>query len=360
MRSILVMLIAIALLVVPALAFDISGYDFSSIEDEDQAMVSDSGTYTFNRVVVDEGGEFSEQDAYSGLIFGADEVDKFRDPRDNLLVDAETAGIVANKVKTAATDVNSEITRQYLQQKGTAYVLLKPGDADYHYDPEVTAPTTTTTVNIGFTKSNLAWVSGDLATFKATPASYAVAGGNGMDAVPEELSPNCKNAWLYEQEDEAPITVTANGESRLLDAYAGSASNANLVMTQSFVGSEGTFVPAAPATAKMSGYAERFAGYTDAFADTAGESNNIVIDFGTTDAGDAATVEHFWNTGTGIVLDAPESDDFPNYVPVYENGAPTGQTQDLVTWPNNIPGDYEPDAVYNPVTGEIDHFDFQV
>lgn len=351
MRHILAMLVAIALMAVPALAFDISGYDFSSIEDEDEAMTSSSGTYTFNRVVVDEDGDFSAQNAYSGMIFGVDEEDEFEDtitdPENPFLVDAMTAGIVANKVTTAATDVKSDITRQYLQQKGTAYVMLKSDETVY--DPEV-PKTPTASVDIGFTKSNLAWVSGDLASFEATPVSYAVVGGNGIAAVPDELSPICNNVWLFEREDEVPIIVTANGESRLLDAYAGSASNANLVMTPS-VGVEGTsnYVPA---TAKMSGYAERFAGYTDAFADSSGDANSIDIDFG-----EDAKVEHFWTTGSGIELDAPESDDFPNYIPVYVGGEYKGD-QEMVTWPNNVPGSYEPYAVDEDGDGDTDRFEF--
>jgi hypothetical protein len=342
MRSILVMLIAAVLLAMPALAFELTGYDFSTIEAEDEEMVKDSGTYTFERVVVDENGAFSPQDAYSGLIFGVAEGDQFDGKP------ASTAAIVANKIDTAATGVTSDVTRQFMQQKGSAYVLLTPEDAIY--DPE-TPRAPETTVNIGFKKSNLAWVSGDLKEFTATPVSYAVAGGNWLDAVPDELSPNCNNVWLYEQEQEVPISVKANGESRLLDAYVGSASNANLVMIPS-VGTAGTsnYVPA---TAKMSGYAERFGGYTNAFVDAYSSEfpggvaeNSIDIDFnGDLDADQI--VSHYWGTGEGIALDEPECSDFPALIPVYLGGTDTGDEEEIVTWPNSLPEFYEPLAMYD-------------
>jgi hypothetical protein len=342
MRSILVMLIAIALLAVPALAFDISGYDFSSIEDEDQAMVSDSGTYTFNRVVVDDNGEFTGQNAYSGLIFGVDEEDEFTNSNGDL-IEAETAGIVANKVKTEADGISSTITRQYLQQKGSAYVTLRD-ITDPENPPKIT-------VDMGFTKSNLAWASGNLKSFTATPVSYAVVGGNGLNAVPEDLSPLCKNAWLYEQENEVPITVKATGSASLLEAYVGSQSKASLTMVP-----EGKTSDEA---ARMSGYAERFAGYTDAFVDDYldyekdPDDNKIIIDFGPVDGEDAATIEHYWTRENPIVLDEPTCDDFPNQIPVYdESEDKVVGYQELVTWPNNYPNSED-----WPYEGVVDYGD---
>ncbi len=370
MRTILAMLMAAIMLVLPALAFDISGYDFSTIEDIDDDTVSESGTYTFNRVAVDEDNKFSPQNVYSGLIFGGDEGVQYDDKP------ANTGAVVANKVDTAATaviyvdndgdgvaetpvDVNtrSDITRQYIQQKGTAYVTLTPGTV---YDPE-NPEKPPVVVDVGFTKSNLAWISGDLDKFVATPVSYAVVGGNQLDAVPNALSPDCQNVWLYEQEQESPITIEATGDAWLLDAYAGSASNAKLVMTEDW-GEAGKSNYIKP-TATMSGYAERFGGYNDAFVDESSElvqgelpANRIDIDFGDSDQ----VVSNYWTTGFGLEYDEPECSDFPAVVPLWAvdpvtgiNG-PTGEDEEIVTWPNGLPEYYEPMAAYDS-NGQLDH-----
>lgn len=369
MRTILAMLIAAIMLALPALAFDISGYDFSTIEKITDETVSESGTYTYNRVVVEEDNKFTPQDAYSGLIFGANEGVQYED----LL--ANTGAVVANKVDTAAYSdidrngdgviadadndgdgviedderevnvpgVRSDITRQYIQQKGTASVTLTPGTV---YDPE-NPEKPPVVVDIGFTKSNLAWISGDLDKFVATPVSYAVAGGNQLDAVPNALSPLCQNVWLYEQEGESPITVEAVGDAWLLDAYVGSASNAKLVMTEDW-GESGKSNYIKP-TATMSGYAERFGGYDDAFVDeyatldfSGTPDNRIDIDFGDSDQ----IVSHYWTTGAGLLYDEPECSDFPAMVPTYGDSGYIG-LEEIPTWPNGLPEYYEPGAMYD-------------
>lgn len=395
MRYIMAMLMAAVMLAVPAMAFDISSYDFSSIEDQDNSMVSSSGSYTYNRVAVDENNVFSDQNVYSGLIFGADEGVQYKDH------DANTGAIVANKIDTDAnidrngdgvvkdvdangdgriadvdTDgngiidpdeieveegvagVRSDITRQFIQQKGTAYVTLMPNDVQY--DPEK-KPVTPVVVDIGFTKSNLAWVSGDMDKFVATPVSYAVAGGNYMDAVPDKLSPDCNNVWLYEQEKEAPISIEAKGDAWLMDAYVGSASNAKLVMTDEW-GTSGDASNYVKPTATMSGYAERFGGYNDAYVDESSEfvnglpTNSVDIDFGD----EQQVVSHYWNTGFGLDFDAPECEDFPADIPIWTDPnhdgvyTPTGENEQIVTWPNNLPERFEEGAQYD-TSGNLDH-----
>lgn len=320
MRSILVMLMAIALLAVPAMAFEPT-IPVSSIEAVKEQLVKDQGAYSFARTAVDVNYEFSPQFVYSGMLFGVDESGGV-DPADYLYGGhGYTAGVVANDIGTNAyvynededpaipddeyiEGVNSGITRQYIQQGGSAYVTLTPG-----YDPENEAETT---VDMGFTKTNLAWISGDLDLFEVTPQSYAAVGGNYLEAVPKDLSPTCQNAWLIEREKQLPITVEAVGESRLLEAYAGTASEANLVMTAEGKGSA--------AAATMSGYAERFAGYTDAKVNSYSgydlndwKDNSIVMDFGSAvDAdGNDNTVEHFWITDLGVSFNDPDYEDFP-------------------------------------------------
>lgn len=314
MKGTIALILALALLMVPALAYKPT-IPTSAIDEISQQYVKDYGAYSFSRTAVDTGYQYTPQYAYSGMLFGADE------GKEILGGVGYTAGVVANKITTDALTVDddtgrlvdgavdSQITRQYIQQGGSAYVTLAPG-----YDPETEEQTV---VDMGFSKTDLAWISGDLDKFVVTPQSYAAVGGNNLEAVPKELSPDCKNAWLIERETQLPISIEAKGDSRLLDAYAGTASDANLVMTSEGAGGSNS-------EATMSGYAERFAGYTGAkvnaatdFVDENGNpvfvDNSVVMDFGKGDGKNPEdnTVENFWVTDLGVSFNAPDYEDFP-------------------------------------------------
>jgi hypothetical protein len=336
MKAIIALLIAMALIIVPASAFTPT-IPYSTIEAQTEEMINDYGIYSYQRTVVDDGKTLSPQNTYSGLLFGAAEGTNFNFLP--LMKEGYTAGVVGNVIETTggiydengdidAGTVRSDITRQWVQQGGTASVTLAPNGIKY--DPE-NPNNPLPTVDMSFSKSNLAWVSGDLDEFSVSPESYAAVGGNYLNEVPMELSPHCQNAWLIEREEQQPITVTAQGfNTRLLEAYAGTASNANLVMTPSMgsidlvedgFGNTMAVGTGTLANAKMSGYAERFAGYDDAWVSVYDDSylttptygpNKIVMDFGSDDADNL--VENFWISGDGLDFDAPQYSDFPNEV----------------------------------------------
>ncbi len=321
MKAIIAILIALALMLVPALAFTPT-IPTSTIEAITDSYTKDTATYSYERYVVEEDNVFTPQYAYSGVLFGADQ-GEYTDPN---IGDHEgyTAAVVGNVITTDATDVTSDITRQYIQQGGSAYITQVPGNLVY--DPE-NQETPQPTITMGFTKSNLAWVSGDLTSYSVDADSYAAVGGNYLETIPTALSPYCQNAWLIEREDEQPITISAVGSgTSLLDAYAGTASKASLTMYPGVGDLEledynGDGVPetvtgtgTAP-KALMSGYAERFAGYDGAEVNqyddiySAGSSlgeNKIVMDFG-----DNSLVENFWIMEGGVDFDAPTYADFP-------------------------------------------------
>jgi hypothetical protein len=197
---------------------------------------------------------------------------------------------------------------------------------------------------MGLSKTNLAWISSKVDSFTVDAQSYGVVGGNFIDAVPVELSPFCKNVWLWEQEREQPITIYTEGDADLIEAYAGTASNANLKLLPESVNND-------DAKTLMSGYAERFAGYDN--AEVAGNlpsldgpaiwnENKIVMDFGSTiydDEGEVIdtenVVENYWTTSLGVAWNEPFCEDFPNT-------EPDGDFEGLATWPG-VP--YEPTTV---------------
>jgi hypothetical protein len=355
-KYIAALLLALALLAVPGLAF-VPTVPTEKLEKITDPMSSDFGTYSYTRVNVDVGDEtnalpFSPQHVYSGILFGADEKDTF--VASNKLWDAYTAGVVANDMKTDAMVANPDFnpaepisdknpafiqgvatgtTRQYIQQTGTAWIAQYPSVVS---DNENTVPYST---EMGFEKSQFAWISSKMDQFIATPASQAAVGGNFLESVPKELSPDCQNAWLIEREaseGETPITVTAYGDADLREAFAGIESTSGLKLYPAGSTEAGLEIPA---DALMSGYTERFAGYdkasiaanialsdadpTNANAETWSD-NVIVMDVGTT------PVENFWMTWDGVEFDAPQASDFPN-----EDDS--SKFYGWVTWPDDAP-----------------------
>jgi hypothetical protein len=349
MKYVAALLLALAMLVVPGLAF-VPNIPVSDIDKISEDTVSESGYYSFTRVAVDANDlnahltdpAYTQQYVYSGMLFGADETDAFG-PEEG---DGYTAGVLGNVIKTKAyryaldpltgeetlvleDGVNSDTTRQYVNQGGSMYLTMSPIGSD--------AETEVAYNEMGFTKTNLAWISSKLDQFEVELASQGAIGGNFLTGVPNELSPVCQNAWLIERECgvltedglidyQGPITVTAIGDADLKEAFAGSKSTAGLKLYPEDVDSV--------ASAKMSGYAERFAGYTD--ADVAGNRPSEVFpaDYSLSwsdnriemDLGDGI-IENFWMAGTGVAFDAPECTDFPEEFSAEEQFGP-------INWPN--------------------------
>jgi len=346
-KYIAALLLALALLAVPGLAF-VPTIPITAIEGIKETSQADSGSYTFTRVAVDAGETntqtYTPQYVYSGMLFGADEADKsIASPED----DAYTAGVLANLIKTRAAygtelianpeydsvtnpnvprtievpadGVGTDTTRQYIYQGGNIYLTTTPIGSDAENEVDWS-------VDMGFSKTNLAWMSSTMDQFTVDAESQGVVGGNFLQAVPVELSPVCQNAWLIERECEPEsITVAAWGDADLKEAYAGTKSTADLKLYPKDVDSA--------ASAKMSGYAEEFAGYTD--ADVAGNSPANTQDPTDTWSDNEITmllgnreIENFWITGDGVTFDAPECEDFP------EMG---DGTFGLITWPTVEP-----------------------
>lgn len=358
MKYIAALLLALALFAVPGLAF-VPIVPTSDLEKIDDTMSSDYGTYSYTRINVEVGDDtndqpFSPQHVYSGLLFGADEKDTFVAGNPLTLFNAYTAGVVANDMTTDAMVANPDYnpnlpisatnqpliqgvatgtTRQYIQQAGKAWIAQYPNVVS---DNENIVPYST---EMGFEKSQFAWISSKMDQFVATPASQAAVGGNFLESVPIELSPDCQNAWLIEREaseDEAPITVTAFGDADLREAFAGIKSTSGLKLYPAGSTKDGLEIPA---DALMSGYTERFAGYdkasiapnialSDADPSNANaeswSDNVIVMDVGTT------PVENFWMTWDGVEFDAPQASDFPN-----EDS--DSDFYGWVTWPDDAP-----------------------
>jgi len=350
-----------ALLAVPGLAF-VPTIPVSDLEKITTPMTSDYGTYSYTRVAVDAGSSntepFSPQHVYSGIIFAADEPDTFT--TQGIAWPSYSAGVVANDMTTDAytwidnpkydptkpedpitnpkqimdQGVATATTRQYIQQGGKAWVTQNPIGSDAENPVGYST-------DMGFDKTQVAWISSKMDQFVATPASQAAVGGNFLESVPKELSPACQNAWLIEREaseGETPITVTAYGDADLKEAFAGIRSTSELKL---YPAESVTNGPSIPADALMSGYTERFAGYTDASiaantpwttpdkTDTYSD-NEIIMDVGTT------PVENFWITYEGVEFDAPTADDFPADLPnlIYPSG--------WVTWPDQNPNNTGP------------------
>jgi hypothetical protein len=341
-KYIAALLLALALLAVPGLAF-VPVIPVSDLEKISTPMASDYGTYTYTRVAVDAGAtnseEYTPQHVYSGILFGADEKDTFTDEFGNVF-DGYTAGVVANDMKTAALrfdeegrlveGVATDTTRQYIQQAGKVWLTQNPVGSDN----ENAVPYS----EMGFEKKQVAWMSSKMDVFEATPVSLAAVGGNFLEFVPNELSPACQNAWLIEREalaDEAstPIYVVALGDADLKEAFGGSMSTSSLKLYPASNSNT-------PAKALMSGYTERFAGYDDAsiaanspWTDPATtqtySDNRIVMDVG------SAPVENFWMTYEGVEFDAPTPEDFP-----YEEFDLDGNLVDpsgWITWQDESP-----------------------
>jgi len=333
-KYIAALLLALALLAVPALAFEPT-IPVADLEKINTPMISDYGTYSYTRVAVDAGAQntnaYTPQHVYSGIIFGADEKDTFVSELTGLLYEGYTAGVVANDMYTSARifdgegqsvdGVASDTTRQYINQAGKVWITGNPVGSDNENDVGYS--------EMGFEKKQVAWMSSKMDQFIATPASQAAVGGNFLDFVPTELSPFCQNAWLIEREaseGETPITVTAFGDADLEQAFAGIASSSSLRLYPA--SDAGT-----PAKALMSGYTERFAGYKDANiaandpwspepTTNSYSDNVIVMDVGTT------PVENFWMTYEGVEFDAPLAVDFP---------AEDGFYNGWVTWQDETP-----------------------
>jgi hypothetical protein len=319
-------------------------------------MKADYGSYTFQRFAVDAGetdtAPFSPQQAYSGMMFGSGAGSPGQimtlDANNNIVMVpsdhassfddqfAYTAGILANKISTNATyngaqmSVGVDTTRQYIQQSGNMYITLTPEGSD--------SEVPTAYNQMGLSKTNLAWISSKVDSFTVDAQSYGVVGGNHIDEIPAELSPYCKNIWLWEQEREQPITIKTTGEADLIEAYAGTASNVNLKLLPESVNND-------DAKALMSGYAERFAGYDNAEVgrNTVGDletnplnmwnENSVVIDFGSVASDNL--VENYWTTGEGVYWNEPLCEDFPNGE-VFEDDAGNidfGPHNGAATWP---------------------------
>jgi hypothetical protein len=345
MKYIAALLLALALLALPALAFvpTASQLPVDDIEKITDNMQSDYGYYSYSHIAVDSSdpnneSSYTPQFVYSGMLFGADNKDDT--PLTDIQGNSYTAGVLANRINTSAWSwkanpdfneslpvsvnnsreifvegVNSDITRQYVNQGGSMYIAMTPigSDAERHVGYN----------EMGFTKTNFAWISSKIDQFQVEASSQGAIGGNYLQGVPNELSPVCQNAWLIERECDpstiTPITITAIGDADLKEAYAGSKSTASLKIYPSDIDS--------PANAKMSGYAERFAAYTD--ADVAGNfpandptatswsDNEILMTLGN------GEIENFWIGGRGLAFDAPDCEDFPDEFPSFGD----------VTWP---------------------------
>ena len=250
------MLVFIAL--VPAMAFvpTIPGSVETTgigLTGTDAQITSDNAIYSYQRTVADAAGNFQPQNAFSGVIFGAaqesGEVEAAIPGFSN--GDDYTAGVLGQHITTTATNPVG-ITRQYIAQGGQASVTTAPASP-----ADVSHPCVTPVVTVSDSMSNLAWMEGDMTAFSATPTSFATVGGNYLDPA-IGITP-CGNIWLEQTQVADPITVTANGGSTLDTAYAGTSSSEALAAYPDN-GLTGSFLR--PAEVLMSGYADRFAGYT--------------------------------------------------------------------------------------------------
>jgi hypothetical protein len=292
---------------VPTIPASIEQMGIGLVTGQDQ-VTSDSASYSYTRAVVDPANDFQTQNAYSGVIFGAAQEQGEVEPGTQNGLDY-TAGVVANAITTASTNPVG-ITRQYIQQTGKATVTTQP---ETPFDNENVVDTPVFTASLS--KSNLAWISGDLTDFTVTPTSLAAVGGNYLDPVLDGLVTPCGNIWLDENEVAQPIKITttsglatgsdgklgtATQATNLKDAYAGSASTASIT---AYPAEQGTGSFFDPAYVTMSGYSERFAGFDGADVPNTGK---VTTDFGT-----GATVTDSWNSNAGTPFEVPTNADFP-------------------------------------------------
>jgi hypothetical protein len=194
---------------------------------DDAQITSDTAQYLYTRTVADAQGNFQPQNAYSAVEFGANQETTETDGN-------AVGGEVANAMATAATipTGTTGITRQYIAQSGTASVSTapaSPADAENVVDTPV--------MTASMSSSNLAWISGDLTSFTASPSTFGTVGGNYLDPALDGGVSGCGNVWLYTHDPTESITVTANNgvdkngastPSTLVDAYAGTATSSSL------------------------------------------------------------------------------------------------------------------------------------
>jgi hypothetical protein len=266
----------------------------------DAQITSDNAAYTYQRIVADAAGNFQPQNAFSGVIFGANQETTETD-------NDYTAGVLGQDITTTATNPVG-ITRQYIAQGGQASVNVMPASP-----ADVSHPTVTPVVTASDSMSNLAWMEGDMTQYSATPTSFATVGGNYMDPALDGGVSSCGNIWLQQTQVADPITVTANNGATMDTAYAGTSSTESLAAYPDN-GLTGSFNR--PAEVLMSGYADRFAGYT---ADVPADGS-ITLDLGVCDpnkggANSDPSVTQSWSHNAGVW----DGGNFNNLVPTATN-----------------------------------------
>lgn len=290
--------VAMLVMLAPAMAFVPtipSTIEQVGVGMDNGQITYDSASYSYTRAVADAGTSNAiGQNAYSGVLFGADQGVKSDGNNEGLM-----GGVVANGITTTPTGAVG-LTRQVIEQTGTASVTTVPAS---YYDNENQVDTPV--VKESISNTNLAWVSGDLTSFSATPSSFGVVGGNYIDPAYQGDVTGCGNVWLYENDPTAPTIKVSTDNGNLLDAYAGSASTASLTAFPQIPGTNGFFTPA---KVTMSGYSENFAGYDGASVspvDSSGSGDSVKMDIGTSEIVDS------WNAHAGVYpFDNPVNSDF--------------------------------------------------
>jgi len=288
------MLVFVALIPAMAISIPVTDIEKVGVGLTNGQITQDSASYAYTRTVADAAGNFKPQSVYSAVEFGADQ---------GVVADGSegyTQGEVVNTMQTAASNPLG-ITIQFVAQGGSATVTTAPASPS-----DAECGTITPVFSASMSTTNLAWISGDLISFTAKPESFGQVGGNYLDPVYNGQVTGCGNIWLTQTDGPEAITVTANtikggADTTLETAYAGETTSASLVAYPDNLLKNGNGDSMdVPADVVMSGFADKFAGYTadagQGLLPASGQGGSVTINFGS-DTNNGVTQS--WNAAGG-------------------------------------------------------------